>query len=124
MSTETAALLKTFDLLQHAAAPTGTLSYGQMRMVDLAACLVRRPMLALLDEPLAGLDRNHVKLVMQAITRWRVETGATLLVVEHNVRALSEVSDRMLLLDRGQVVAFDDASCVLREAHAREVFFA
>jgi branched-chain amino acid transport system ATP-binding protein len=124
LSPEAAALLNTFDLSQHAATPTGTLSYGQMRLVAIAACLVRRPVLALLDEPFAGLDRNHVEKVVRAITRWRVETGASLLVVEHNVRALAEVSDRMLLLDHGRLVAFDAPNRVLSEARAREVFFA
>jgi ABC-type branched-subunit amino acid transport system ATPase component len=124
LSSTSAALLATFDLSQHAEAPTGTLSYGQTRLVAIVACLIRRPLLALLDEPFAGLDRNHVEKLVQAIARWRVQTGATVLVVEHNVRALAEMSDRMLLMDHGRLVAFDEPSHVLTEAHAREVFFA
>lgn len=124
LSPEVTILLNAFDLYQHAATPTGTLSYGQTRLLAIAACLVRRPVLALLDEPFAGLDRNHVKRVIEAITRWRVETAASLLIVEHNVRALTEVCDRLLLMDHGRLVAFDEPARVLAEAQTREVFFA
>jgi len=117
-------LLRSFDLDHHIASPIGALSYGQTRLIAVTSCLLRRPRLVLLDEPLAGLDRNHIDRIVNAITTWCVESGAAVLIVEHNIRALADACDQLLLLDRGRVIAFGEPTQVLSEPRAREVFFA
>ena len=90
-----------------------TLSGGEMRRVALASILAMRPEVLILDEPTAGLDPRGRRELLARVRAWQVETGATLVLVSHNLDELARVVERVIVLDRGQVAADGSARQVL-----------
>ena len=87
--------------------PLQLLSGGQRRLAGVAAALVGDRRLLVLDEPTTGLDVGARRLVWSALARRRREAGTAVLLVTHNVLEAETVLDRVAVLDRGRVVAFD-----------------
>jgi len=82
-----------------------TLSGGEMRRAALASILAMRPEALILDEPTAGLDPSGRRDLLARVRAWQVETGATLILVSHNLDELARIVERVIVLDRGKVVA-------------------
>lgn len=82
-----------------------TLSGGEMRRVALAGVLALRPEVLILDEPTAGLDPLGREELLGRVRAWQHEMGLTLIVVSHNLDELAELVERVVLLDRGKVIA-------------------
>lgn len=80
------------------------LSYANQRRVEIARCLVSDPKLILLDEPTAGMNPHETQLIVDLIFKLRDE-GYTVLVVEHKMRLVMNVSDRIVVLDHGEKIA-------------------
>jgi branched-chain amino acid transport system ATP-binding protein len=80
------------------------LSYGEQRRVEIARALASEPSLLLLDEPTAGMNPVEVKAVAQLIRKVAAE-GHAVLLVEHNVRLVMDVCDRITVLNFGRVIA-------------------
>jgi ABC-type branched-subunit amino acid transport system ATPase component len=91
------------------------LSYGEQRRVEIARALASRPLLLLLDEPTAGMNRVEVQAVAGLI-RQASRDGHSVLLVEHNVRLVMEVCDRITVLDFGKVIAEGTPAEVSRDA--------
>jgi branched-chain amino acid transport system ATP-binding protein len=81
------------------------LSTGTRRVVDLACIAAHRPVLVLLDEPSSGIAQREVEALAPVLHRLRDEMGASLLVIEHDIPLVSSVSDRLIALDQGAVLA-------------------
>jgi branched-chain amino acid transport system ATP-binding protein len=81
------------------------LSTGTRRVVDLACLLAHRPRVVLLDEPAAGIAQREVEQLAPLIRRIRDETGASLVVVEHDLPLVRDVADRVVAMDQGRVLA-------------------
>jgi branched-chain amino acid transport system ATP-binding protein len=81
------------------------LSYGQQRLVEIARALVREPALLLLDEPAAGLSVARVASVDELLRRIRGEKGITIVLVEHVIRLVMGISDRVTVLNYGEKIA-------------------
>ncbi len=81
------------------------LSGGQMRRVAVAGVLAMRPETLVLDEPTAGLDPRGRQGLLDTLLRLRRERGLTLVVVSHNMEDLASLVSRVVVLDRGRVVA-------------------
>ena len=81
------------------------LSTGTRRVVDLACVLAQGPTVLLLDEPSSGIAQREAEALAPMLRRVRDELGASLLVIEHDLPLLSSISDRMIALDLGRVVA-------------------
>ncbi|WP_274630641.1 ABC transporter ATP-binding protein [Arvimicrobium flavum] len=79
------------------------LSYGRKRALELATTLAMDPKVMLLDEPMAGMSPEDVRRVTELIVRLRA--GRTVLMVEHNLNVVAEISDRITVLARGKVLA-------------------
>ncbi len=82
-----------------------TLSGGEKRLAALAGVLALRPALLILDEPTAGLDGRARQRMMECIRSYHAERGATLLWITHNMEEITELADRLLVLDRGRLLA-------------------
>jgi branched-chain amino acid transport system ATP-binding protein len=89
------------------------LSTGTRRVVDLACLVAHRPAVILLDEPTSGIAQREVEALAPVIRRLRDEMGASLVIVEHDIPFVSEVSDRLLALEQGQVIATGPPADVL-----------
>ncbi len=97
-------LLTRFDLLDAARRPVSTYSGGMRRRLDLAASLVARPRLIILDEPTTGLDPASRQTMWQAV-RALVSDGATVLLTTQYLEEADQLADRITLVDAGRVVA-------------------
>ena len=85
-------------------ASAGSLAFGHQRLVEIARALVTRPALLLLDEPAAGLSASEIEALDKLIVRIR-ELGVTVLLIEHHMDLVMEISDRVTVLDYGRKIA-------------------
>jgi branched-chain amino acid transport system ATP-binding protein len=86
-------------------APVASLSYGLQKRVELARALAMRPKLLLLDEPVAGMNREETEDMARFILEVRREWGITVLMVEHDMGMVMDLSDHVVVLNFGQVIA-------------------
>ncbi len=82
--------------------PGNALSFGQQRIVEIARALIGEPKIVLLDEPAVGLSINRVAELDGLLRRIRDERGVTLVMIEHVIRLVMEVSDRIVVLNSGR----------------------
>lgn len=101
---------------------SGQLSGGQQQMVALARGLVSDPKLLLLDEPSLGLSPKIVKEVFAKIKEINEKRNTTIIVVEHNIKSLLEITDQVYVLDKGRVVANGEGAELLRSNVLERVF--
>ncbi|MBP2231271.1 branched-chain amino acid transport system permease protein [Azospirillum agricola] len=99
-----AAVLEFVGLAEHAQALAGSLPYGLQRRVELARALAGDPVLLLLDEPAAGLNPRETAELGQLIKRIG-RLGVAVLMVEHDMGLVMGISDEIVVLDRGIVIA-------------------
>jgi branched-chain amino acid transport system ATP-binding protein len=97
-------LLDTVDLAEYAQAPAAVLSYGQRKLLAIAAAMMARPRLILLDEPVAGVNPTMVRRIERVIQQLNAE-GTTLVIVEHNVDFIMSLCRRVIVLEEGQKIA-------------------
>jgi branched-chain amino acid transport system ATP-binding protein len=92
------------------------------KRIMLAAALATNPKLIFLDEPLAGLNAEEVDIFVGLFRRLHAALKLTLVVVEHKVRALASLSDRILILNAGSLLCLDRPEAVLRDARVIEIY--
>jgi branched-chain amino acid transport system ATP-binding protein len=85
--------------------PTAGLPFGTLKRVELARALASSPRLLLLDEPAGGLNHEEVGYLARFIDRMRKDFDLTVLLVEHHMNLVMEISDRVYVLDFGRVIA-------------------
>lgn len=90
------------------------LSYGEQRLLELAVALAAGPRLLLLDEPASGMTASEKATVAGLIGRIR-EQGVTVFLVEHDMRLVMGISDRVLVLNYGRLIADGDPAAVQRD---------
>jgi branched-chain amino acid transport system ATP-binding protein len=98
-------LLEFLDLDALAPHPAAGLPFGTLKRVELARALASRPSLLLLDEPASGLNHEEVGTLGALIQRIRAERGLTILLVEHHMSLVMQVSDKVVVLDFGRKIA-------------------
>jgi branched-chain amino acid transport system ATP-binding protein len=81
------------------------LPYGDQRRLELARALAAEPALLLLDEPTAGMTQGEAVALMRLLRRLVADLGLVILLIEHNMRVVMEVSDRVTVLDHGEKIA-------------------
>ncbi len=101
---EAAAVLATVGLDAKRDEVAGDLSFGEQRRVELAVALAARPKLLLLDEPASGMTRSE-KAAVATLVRQICDGGVTVLLVEHDMRLVMGISDRVLVLNHGRLIA-------------------
>lgn len=97
-------LLATVGLANYAGAPAAILSYGQRKLLAIAASMMARPRLVVLDEPVAGVNPTMVRHIEEVIRKLNAE-GVTLLIVEHNVDFIMALCSRVIVLESGCKIA-------------------
>ena len=106
-------LLETVGLADYGDAPAGILSYGQRKLLAIAAAMMTRPQLVVLDEPVAGVNPAMI-LRIETVIRRLNEAGVALLIVEHNVDFIMGLSHRVIVMTEGRKIA-EGAPALIRE---------
>jgi ABC-type branched-subunit amino acid transport system ATPase component len=97
-------LLEFVGIAELANQPAAKLSYGQKKLMDLAAGLMAHPRLFLLDEPAGGINPALLEMIIDRVQRLR-EQGITFLIVEHNMDMVMTVCDPIVVMAYGKVLA-------------------
>ena len=108
-------LLKVFDLDGEAAYQASNLPYGKQRKMEIARALATNPKLLLLDEPAAGMNPNETQELMDTIRFVRDEFHMTILLIEHDMKLVAGICEKLTVLNFGQVLACGDTSEVLKD---------
>jgi ABC-2 type transport system ATP-binding protein len=114
-----ATLAAELDLAEFLDRPTGKLSAGQKTRVSLAKSLLNRPDVLLLDEPTASLDPDTADWVRARLERYRIETGATVLLASHNMNEVERLCERVIIMKRGRIED-DDTPARLLARYGRQ----
>lgn len=88
----------------------GELSYGRKRALEIATTLALEPQMLLLDEPMAGMGQEDIQRISALIRR--IAANRTILMVEHNLKVVADLSDRITVLARGEILAEGDYATV------------
>ena len=99
------ALLADLGLADSAGRPAATLAYGQQRRLEIARALALAPRYLLLDEPAAGMNETESDALLTTLAGLRRHHGLGLLVVDHDLRLMMRLCDRIVVLNKGQVIA-------------------
>ncbi|MFB6117009.1 ABC transporter ATP-binding protein [Halosegnis sp.] len=98
------------------------LSHGDKRKVEIALALGTDPSVVLLDEPTAGMNATETKEMVSLIERLNDETDTTFVVTEHDMEVVIGISDRILVLDNGALIADGEPEEVLSDPRVREAY--
>lgn len=118
---EAMAALETVGLAGLADRLAPQLSLGQTKLLELAMGLSVSPRLLLLDEPTAGLSPVAVKGILEVLRALR-ERGLTLLLIDHKLRAISELASRILVLDQGEIIVESSPAEVTRHPRVLKAY--
>jgi len=105
LDAEALRILDRLGLAAHAGAPARSLPYGSQRRLEIARALATQPRILLLDEPAAGMNPQEKVALMDTIRWLRDELGLAVLVIEHDMKLVMGVCDRITVLDHGEVIA-------------------
>ena len=106
-------LLKVFGLEEFAEYKAENLPYGQQRKLEIARAMATSPKLLLLDEPAAGMNPNETKELMNMIQFVRNHFDMTILLIEHDMKLVSGICEKLTVLNFGEVLAQGDTQEVL-----------
>ncbi|MBU0516721.1 MAG: ABC transporter ATP-binding protein [Proteobacteria bacterium] len=119
---EVMALLERVGLANEARRLATELSHGDQRLLEVAIALAARPKLLFLDEPTAGMNPVERGQIMEDIRRLNDEGSTTFVIVEHDMDVVFSLSDRILVLHRGEIICDGDPARVSGDALVRECY--
>ncbi|WP_393996209.1 ABC transporter ATP-binding protein [Xanthobacter cornucopiae] len=109
--------------IQHVRKATaGTLSYGLRKRVELARAVALEPKLILLDEPMAGMNLEEKEDMARYIVDLNEEWGMTIIMIEHDMGVVMDISHRVMVLDFGKKLVEGEPAAVLADPHVRKAY--
>ena len=108
-------ILKVFDLDKEAEILAGNLPYGKQRKLEIARALATDPKLLLLDEPAAGMNPNETQELMDTIRFVQEHFHMTTLLIEHDMKLVGGICEKLTVLNFGQVLTEGETSEVLND---------
>lgn len=98
-------ILKKFGLAERCVIPACSLTAFEQRLLEVVRALSTKPKLLLLDEVMAGLNPTETKQMLEVVRELRDNDGITIFMIEHNMRAVMEAADRIMVLNNGAKIA-------------------
>jgi branched-chain amino acid transport system ATP-binding protein len=114
-------LLSFVGIAELAREPAARLSYGQKKLLELAACLMAAPRLVLLDEPAGGINPALLETIIDRVRQLRDE-GMTFLIVEHNMDVVMNVCDPVVVMAYGRFLAHGSPAAIQNDAAVLEAY--
>jgi ABC-type branched-subunit amino acid transport system ATPase component len=114
-------LLDFVGLTEQTSARAGELSYGQMKLLTLACCLATDAQVLLLDEPVAGVHPRLIPHILHLLRQLRAD-GKLIVFVEHDIGAVREVADSVVVMDQGRIIAHGSPADVLLRPEIMEAY--
>lgn len=114
-------LIETLNLAHVQHRKAGELSYGQRKLIQFAAALIKPPRVLLLDEPLAGVNPTIINLFKEHIAA-HSKLGLTIILVEHNLPVVTEMCERLIVLEQGALIADGDPQTVMSNPKVQEAY--
>ena len=119
---ETEEILNRVGLKEYSETVSGSLSYGFQKQLELGIALASEPELLLLDEPTAGMSAQETHQTMELIGKITQEKGLTLLFTEHDMEVVFSVSQRIMVLHQGRLIAEGPPEEVRRNLEVQKVY--
>jgi len=116
------ALLRLVGMEDQGARAAGVLAYGDVKRLELALALANDPRLLLMDEPTAGMAPAERGALMSLVRTLARDRGTAVLFTEHNMEIVFSSADRILVMDRGRLIAAGDAASVRADPRVRAVY--
>ena len=116
------AILEELELAKFADEEAGNLSYGLQKLLSLARAIATDAQILMLDEPTSGLAGDFVQHIL-AIVKTMRKRGRTVVLVEHDMDVVFDISDRIVVLDHGKLFAHGIPAEIRRNAGVREIYF-
>jgi branched-chain amino acid transport system ATP-binding protein len=108
-------ILSLLGLSQLRGKMSGDLAYGLRKRVELARALLLEPRILLLDEPMGGMNQDEKQVMKRFICDVNEQRGTTIVLIEHDIGVVMDISDRVVVLDRGHKIAEDTPAHVQRD---------
>lgn len=108
-------LLKIFDLDQYAHTAAGNLPYGKQRKLEIARAMATNPKVLLLDEPAAGMNPTETEELMHTIKLIRDKFNIAILLIEHDMKLVLGICERLIVLDHGTIIAAGEPHKVVND---------
>jgi branched-chain amino acid transport system ATP-binding protein len=115
-------LLERFNLTHYAHTPARHLPYGEQRRIEMARALISRPQLLLLDEPAAGMNQSETEDLIRRIRQLQDEFALTILLIEHQMRVVVNLCQRLTVLDFGETIASGSPQEIQRHPKVLEAY--
>jgi len=116
---QTNEIIERLEMHNFARRPIAKLSGGQQRLAQIAMTLVGHRPILILDEPTAGLDPEHRRLVWDLLLEFQQQKGSTIVLVTHNVLEAEQVVERVGIIDHGKLLALDDVGILKQQVDRR-----
>ena len=101
----------------------GQLSYGQQKLLTIACCLATEASILLLDEPVAGVDTDTIAKILRLLQKLR-DDGKTIVFIEHDLSAVREAAEHLIVMDDGKLIAEGSPAEVLERREIMEAYLA
>lgn len=120
---ETDEIIENVGLQNHRDELSGSIAYGYQKQLELGIALANEPKMLLLDEPTAGMSAQETKATIELIIKIVKDKGLTLLFTEHDMSVVFTISERILILSQGQLIASGPPNEVRENPDVQKIYF-